>query len=437
MDEIFPRVKLSLTCSFCSKILKCPIELPCDDLICQEHLKEKEVVQKNKIKCSTCQQVFEVKDHEFNLSKLAHKQIENKIYLSGEELAIKQRMEETFKVFYQKYDEFFLNKSQLSLDCFNHFQEIRFQLDQHREVTKQTIDNMYMKMIEMTKECEATYLKYNEGLEIFSHKLFENKSIDKDLKDLEETFRDPLLLFKSIKEMEQKQQDVICRIRRKLEEMDKVNRQAKALNHFAPILNYRLSDFGFLKLKPNKNDPFDSKILTTLEQQMELIKLCEFNLKDSFRLIYRASEHGFGSHNFHNKCNIAENTFIVIKASETNFIFGGYTSVKWSPAISYYKADPNAFLFSLTNKDNQPCKMKIDSSKQDKAIVNSFEHGPIFGDGHDICIFNFPNKTSDNYSNLGTTFKHPQYAFETNEAKSFLAGSHKFQVSEIEIYEIE
>ena len=43
---------------------------------------------------------------------------------------------------------------------------------------------------------------------IFSQKLFENKSIDKDLKDLEETFRDPLILLKSVKEMQLKQQNV-------------------------------------------------------------------------------------------------------------------------------------------------------------------------------------------------------------------------------------
>ncbi len=41
------------------------------------------------------------------------------------------------------------------------------------------------------------------------------------------------------------------------------------------------------------------------------------------------------------------------------------------------------------------------------------------------------------YSNLGCSYKHPQYAYETNEAKSFLAGSHKFQLDEIEVYQKE
>ena len=78
--------KSSLTCSYSDKILKNPVELPCDDLICKEHLKEKEVVQKNKIKCSTCKRDFAVKDHEFNLNRSIQEIINTKDNLSGVEL---------------------------------------------------------------------------------------------------------------------------------------------------------------------------------------------------------------------------------------------------------------------------------------------------------------------------------------------------------------
>jgi hypothetical protein len=40
-------------------------------------------------------------------------------------------------------------------------------------------------------------------------------------------------------------------------------------------------------------------------------------------------------------------------------------------------------------------------------------------------------------SDLGGTYKHPQYAQGTNEAQSFLAGSHEFQLDEIEVYQKE
>ncbi len=45
------------------------------------------------------------------------------------------------------------------------------------------------------------------------------------------------------------------------------------------------------------------------------------------------------------------------------------------------------------------------------------------------------SKTNKNsYSNLGKSYIHPDYAVGSNEAKLSLAGSHYFQVSEIEVY---
>jgi hypothetical protein len=43
----------------------------------------------------------------------------------------------------------------------------------------------------------------------------------------------------------------------------------------------------------------------------------------------------------------------------------------------------------------------------------------------------------DSYSSLGGTYKHPKYEYGTNEARTFLAGSFKFQLDEIEVYQKE
>ena len=46
-------------------------------------------------------------------------------------------------------------------------QEIRFQLDEHREQLKVKIDNIYMEMIDKTKEVEASYLKsFNDDIKV-------------------------------------------------------------------------------------------------------------------------------------------------------------------------------------------------------------------------------------------------------------------------------
>ncbi len=77
-------LKFQLTCSFCSRIVKNPILLPCDDSICDEHLSETNVVKENKIRCKECNKEFEVNDDEFRTIKSLNKLIESQSYLSGD-----------------------------------------------------------------------------------------------------------------------------------------------------------------------------------------------------------------------------------------------------------------------------------------------------------------------------------------------------------------
>ena len=86
--------------------------------------------------------------------------------------------------------------------------------------------------------------------------------------------------------------------------------------------------------------------------------------------------------------------------------------------------------------------MKIKPDKQQNAIGCYYTNGPIFGlsikfGDDDIWISHNSNINRDNYSNLGRNYQHPQYAFGTNEAQIFLAGSYKFQLSDIEVYQKE
>ena len=427
------KVKSSLTCSYCSKILKNPIELPCDDLICEEHLKEKTVVRKNKIKCLTCKQEFQVKGNEFKLVKSIQKQINSQIFLNEEEISLKKKIEDSIKQFYQMYDEFSLSKNKVDLDCHNHFQEIRFQLDMHREKLKEKIDEIYMEMIEKTKEFEMSYLNCLDEKLSSSLKSIEIKSIVEDLNATEETFRDPNLLIESIREMNLKQKNAIDSIQLNLNEMSQVNEDLKASNQFKPFLSFNQDLFGQLHFNLFPSGPFKSKILSG-QQPWDLIKLCEFDSKYKFKLLYRASEHGFHSSHFHLKCDGHANTLTILKASCTSFIFGGFTSATWDSS-SQHKPDPNAFLFSLTNKDYKLCKIKIQPGQNAIYCPSSF--GPTFGGGSDIYITSNSNTTNRSYSNLGTSYRHPQYAQGTNEAQSFLAGSYNFLLSEIEVYQKE
>ena len=179
-----------------------------------------------------------------------------------------------------------------------------------------------------------------------------------------------------------------------------------------------------------------SEILKDEHQCLELINLCEFSPNDKWSLLYRATRDGFGSDDFHSKCDGHSNTLTILKAKNSSYIFGGFTTVSWE-SKNIYKSDPNAFIFSLTNRDNQPLKIKIDQFKNKCAIGCDPEDGPTFGPGCDICIANNAHTTKNSYSNLGSIYKHPQYAYRTNEARTFLAGSFYFQLDEIEVYQNE
>jgi len=109
--------------------------------------------------------------------------------------------------------------------------------------------------------------------------------------------------------------------------------------------------------------PFKSEILINQQQLSELIKVCEFSSNDKWSPLYRGTRDGFGSDVFHSKCDGHSNTLTVFKARGSSCIFGGFTTADWVDESSGWpgknKTDPNAFIFSLINKDNVPLKMKI------------------------------------------------------------------------------
>ena len=423
------RWKSTLTCSNCSKIFKDPIELPCKHNVCSEHLVEKDVVKQNRIKCAKCKNAFQVKDNEFKAINILKEQLDELLYLSDEEVSLKKRAEDSIRQFFQMYEQFTLNKTTLDLNVHEHFQEIRFQLDEHREHLKVKIDDIYMEMIEKTKNFESAYLKSLYENLYASLKSFEAKSLEQSLKETEEAFRYPNLLIESIREMQRQQEEAISELKLKLDEQSQVKDELTSMNEFKPNVSFSQDSFGRLHLNEfSCNDPFMSQILSG-KQPFDLLKLCEYSLKDKWTLLYRGTRDGFCAINFHSKCDGHSNTLTLCKAKETSYIFGGFTTIGWDSS-SGFKSDPNAFLFSLTNKDNQPCKMKQIDTNQ--SIYCHSGYGPIFG-ANDLYICDNSNTTAGSYSDLGHSYQHPQ----PSQGYSYLAGSHPFQLSEIEVYKKE
>jgi len=187
-----------------------------------------------------------------------------------------------------------------------------------------------------------------------------------------------------------------------------------------------ISVLGVLKLKEFN---YGSPIMDHL-QMLELMSLCKFQSNQNWKIIYRATKDGFGAADFHSKCDRYQNSFVIVRSVHGN-VFGGYTEKSWSGNCGY-KADPNAFLFSFFNQQNKKLVMKC--TKFSNAIFTHSGYGPTFGRGHDLHICNYSNICNESYSNLDYSYTHSNYAYNSNEAKLFLAGSFNFLNTEIEVY---
>ena len=166
----------------------------------------------------------------------------------------------------------------------------------------------------------------------------------------------------------------------------------------------------------------EGKILKNNEE-IEFLskKIGENSDKVIFNLIYKATENSDKAQAFHEKCDQAKNTLVLIETIE-NRRFGGFTTCSWS-GNQIEKNDENAFIFSLD-------EMKIYNIVPGKPAIACYPNfGPIF--------LNCQIKINDDaFLNGGSTFYKGQN-YQTEEDFELNGGNQDFQIKEIEVYEIE
>ena len=156
------------------------------------------------------------------------------------------------------------------------------------------------------------------------------------------------------------------------------------------------------------------------ELEMITKKINKENKKIIINLLYKASVDGDLASAFHEKCDQAENTIVLVETKKGKR-FGGFTTCSWS-GNCVDKNDPEAFIFSFD-------KMKTyDNIPGDEAIGCYPKFGPIFL-GCQIKIF-------DNaFTKGGTTFE-KELNFNTEEDYELTGGERTFEVKDIEVYEV-
>ena len=157
-------------------------------------------------------------------------------------------------------------------------------------------------------------------------------------------------------------------------------------------------------------------------KELELLtkKINKDNRKIIINLLYKASVDSDRAAAFHQKCDHAKNTIVLVE-TKNGRRFGGYTTCSWS-GNCVDKSDPEAFIFSFD-------KMRTyDNIPGDEAIGCYPKFGPIFL-GCQIKIF-------DNaFTKGGTTFE-KELNFNTEEDYELTGGDRAFQVKDIEVYEV-
>ena len=185
----------------------------------------------------------------------------------------------------------------------------------------------------------------------------------------------------------------------------------------------------------NRLNIFPGSILLTPEYEEKLIEFIGYDIQQQsqpWRLIYRASEHGFDAADFHRYCETYAPTVSIIQTDFGN-IFGGFTSIPWSSAtLRADQADPTAFLFTLKNTLNiPPTKFPVAKEYQQCAISHNPTCGPNFGspknEGSDLCLRNkFNDKTN-------CIFFPKSYLDPTNQGGLIFAKKY-FACKEVEVF---
>lgn len=150
--------------------------------------------------------------------------------------------------------------------------------------------------------------------------------------------------------------------------------------------------------------------------------------KQIWRLIYRASSHGFSADAFHRHCDGVAPTF-VIALGVRGEVCGGFSDVPWGKTSSkgHYIHSEKAFLFTLSNNQDVP-PTKFNIVKKPFAICYHRDCGPIFGAGADFLISTNCNTNMESYSNL------PHSYDGDNASSTILMGDYHFTVMDYEVF---
>ncbi len=131
---------------------------PCGHTLCEEHLHDNNIVSDNIIQCVSCRQVFNLNECHLVQVEIIQNLIRDEHFLNDEEKSLKSKLIESLSALNRLNQEFESAKEtfrHFDVESHEHFQEIRRQIDIHRESDKYNagrtqIDSIALDMIDQT-----------------------------------------------------------------------------------------------------------------------------------------------------------------------------------------------------------------------------------------------------------------------------------------------
>jgi len=181
---------------------------------------------------------------------------------------------------------------------------------------------------------------------------------------------------------------------------------------------------------------FEDSSIFTKQPELRTPLVSLFTGLSETKLLYKASVDGWTSQSFHQKVNTHANTLTIIQVG--TYVFGGFSPLTWNSVTdgAYAPAHSSSFLFSLSNPSKSYVGVKLPNTGTSSkySIYKANDRCATFGGGHDILVYQNATANNTSYTNLGHSYSHPTFQYNSTEAKTFFCGSYNFTPSEVEVF---
>ena len=229
-------------------------------------------------------------------------------------------------------------------------------------------------------------------------------------------------LFSSKFNTENKEKEIL---KQKVDDLEGLNAQyeqeIRSLRQSSKVQESEFEKRRHIFQDKTQNITVKGDIIHSIEE-LELLtrKMNKNNNKITLNLIYKATTDSDKAKAFHEKCDDAQSTLVLIETDKGKR-FGGFTTCSWAGDCQE-KKDEDAFVFSLD-------KMQVYENIPSELAIGCYPNfGPIFL-GCQIRIYDHA------FTNGGTTYE-KGLNFNTEEDYELTGGDKSFNVKEIEVYEV-